>query len=111
MFGGVFAGTTYPYHDPASYPGTPDSLIVGRWGSIGVRFSPLVAIARSFRDSPPMNGSIAGMGAIVMSTCPEMRSTIDGPLPLYGTWTMLVLVMLLKSSVAMCVEPPVPPDA
>ena len=83
--------------------------MVGTSGMIGERFSPVVAIARSFFELT--GGNNTGIGAMVMSTSPEMRSVIDCELPLYGIWVMSVLVMLMNNAVARCVEPPMPADA
>ena len=42
--------------------------------------------------------------------CPPMTSATAGPAPLYGTWTMSVLVICLKSSTARCGVLPMPDE-
>lgn len=47
----------------------------------------------------------------MMGTWPESSSVIAAPVLLYGTFTILIFAMLMKSSVARWVMPPIPVDA
>src|SRR5438128_378921 len=83
---GVPAGARIPYHEPASYPGSPDSASVGTSGSNAERFFPVTASARSLPAL--MCGRIATMVPNMSWTSPLSRSTIAGDTPLYGTCTI-----------------------
>jgi len=66
----------------------------------------------SARSLPALTYSIeAGKGSKPTCTCPARRSISAGPLPRYGTWIMLVPVIIINSSPNRWGGLPVPGDA
>jgi hypothetical protein len=57
-----------------------------------------------------MNSIDSGSGLSTTCTCPPMRSVIAGAPPRYGTWIMLIPVIILNSSLATWIEVPWPPE-
>src|SRR6266849_5328878 len=106
---GVCAGASTPYQVDASYPGTPDSAIVGRSGKACERRALVTATGASFPGFTC--GIAAGMVAKYSWTCPDRTSTIAGPAPLYGTCTISARARMRKSSPARCEELPTPAEA
>src|SRR5688500_13787174 len=75
-FAGVPAGAKSPHQFSYVNPGTPDSAIAGRPGTIGVGLALLTAIARAF---PALTCVMtAGELAMMASTSPEMSATTPG---------------------------------
>jgi hypothetical protein len=86
--GGVFAGASSTNQAEKSYPGTPDSAIVGNSGASAERFAVLTASARSL---PVFTGCADDrIGAIIHCTWPPIRSVTAGAEPLSATWTARV---------------------
>src|SRR5215213_5554847 len=77
---GVAAGAASPYHDTDSYPGRPDSAIVGMSGKPGTRFAVDTPIARS---RPALTCVIDETVLDAISAMrPATRSITPGPGPL-----------------------------
>src|SRR5436190_4651670 len=74
--------------------------MVGRSGKAGERRAPLTANARTRPDCA--YGAIEFRLSNMTCTCPAIRSLIACEPPLYGTCTMSVPVMYLKSSPPTC---------
>ena len=71
---------------------------------------PVTPSALSFRDCTC--GSVEAMTEIVRCTWPLRRSVTAGPVPLYGTCTILMPpASMLKYSVARWLAAPLPPEA
>src|SRR3954454_13331225 len=106
---GVPAGATTPYQAMDSNPGTPDSATVEISGRTGDLAELVTASARSLPDFT------CGRTGIMLSNAngiwPPMRSTIAGPLPLYGICAMSTLVMNLNISAVRCCGEPGSADA
>ena len=103
---GVAAGATTPYQISTSAPSTPASRMVCTSGRLGMRCLPVVA---SRRTLPALaSGTTGGTPVNTMLNCPPMRSVMASALPLYGTCTMSVLVISLKSSPVRCGLLPTP---
>src|SRR5258705_11903207 len=109
MAGGVLAGASSPYHALASYPGSPDSAMVGISGRPDARFALVTPSARSRRVCTC--GMAEGPVGNESDTWPAMRSVIACALPLYGTCTILMPAIDLKSSAARWGGVPLPADA
>ena len=105
---GVRAGSSTPNHGLTSYPGTPDSAIVGTSGKAAVRLRLVTPIGR--RRPAFICVITDGMPVKVSCTWPLMVSVIAGVLPLYGTWVMRTSAIVLKSSAARCGALPLPPE-
>src|SRR5437868_12992908 len=58
-----------------------------------------------------MCGMEEGRLSNITCTSPAISAGSAGPAPLYGTWSMLQPVMLLKSSPERCTEVPLPDEA
>src|SRR3954463_10562574 len=58
-----------------------------------------------------MCGMDDGRLSNITCTSPAMSAGSAGPAPLYGTWSMLQPVMLLKSSPERCTDVPLPDEA
>ncbi|MNT49885.1 hypothetical protein D3C72_1867630 [compost metagenome] len=82
---------------------------VGTPGSAGDGLALVTASALSL---PPLISAI-DEGRLSNITCmvPPVRSVSAGPLPLYGKWTMKVLVCVLNSSPARWIDVPLPLEA
>src|SRR5688572_7413533 len=93
---GVFAGASMPTIDTDSYPGTPDSATVGTPGNNADR-SELVT-ARAFALPDLTKGPPEPDEGNTSCTSPPSRAFMPGTLPLYGTPTILIPVMLMNSS-------------
>src|SRR5215212_5051182 len=96
-----------PYHDDASKPDTV-SAMAGMSGAAGTRFkvpkpsarkAPLLTCGNS--DTPLVK---------VACTSPEITSVIEGGVPRYGTWTILVPAATLNAAIAICAAPPTPAE-
>ena len=98
---GVPAGATMPYHSRASPKSLkPASVMVGTSGRLSSRFKPDTDSARSL---PPRMCGLTEVGTVnMMPTWPPKRSITAGPAPLYGTCTILVLVIRRNSSPINC---------
>ncbi len=105
---GVFAGAIRPFHARVSKPGTPDSATVGTLGSNDERLAPVMAIARSL---PPFTcGSAENIRSMTSWALPAITSAMAGALPLYGMWVIFTPAIELSSSVARCVDEPLPAE-
>src|SRR5678815_2231376 len=86
-----------------------DSATVGSSGATAERLRLVTASARS------LPALIIDMPARKLlrktCTCPDTRSVIACPAPLYGTCTMSIPAILLKSSMPRCGPLPLPDDA
>src|SRR5690242_11636397 len=56
-------------------------------------------------------GSIEDGTSNMTCTCPDVRSSSAGAVPLYGTWTILMPVIIIRSSVERCADAPTPLEA
>ena len=83
--------------------------MVGISGAAGERFAEVTAIGRNLPDL--MNGIAEGIVGKMSDTCPPITSANAGALPLYGTCTMSIFAIILKSSPARCGGVPLPADA
>src|SRR5258706_2181953 len=106
---GMPAGPTTPYQAIDSNPGTPDSATVEICGNTGERAELVTARPRNLADFTC--GRIGIMLSNANKTCPPIRSTIAGPLPLYGICVISTLVMNLNISAVRCCGEPGPADA
>ena len=83
--------------------------MVGRSGNPGERLAPLTASARTLPERAC--GAIEFRLSQITCTCPAIRSLIAIAPPLYGTCTISVPVIYLKSSPATCPGEPLLEDA
>ncbi len=74
------AGARMPYHCVESKPGTAASAIVGNSGTIGERFAPVTASARTLPAR--ICGSDDGRLPKYIDTWPAIKSIKAGPAPL-----------------------------
>src|SRR5258706_1094028 len=103
---GIPAGARTPYQLMTSYPGSPDSAIVGRLGAANERLA--LVTASAFNLPVFTCGSAGGMLLNINDTLPPRRSVSAGTAPLYGMWTILTPAMVLNSSPARCCGVPLP---
>ena len=110
---GAPAGITTPCHEPPSKPlrpdSTPDSAMVGTSGRVGRRSRVDTASTRNRPDWTYGSAATAVLNATSMS--PETWSISAGPVPLYGTCTMLTPPRRLNISISRCELVPLPPEA
>src|ERR1019366_10438315 len=106
---GVPAEANRPNQDVTSYPGRPACVTVGISGAAG---EGLALVTPSSRNCPDCTAGIpAARPPNEMSTCPPIRSCNTAPLPLYGTWIILMCAIALNNSPARCDGEPTPADA
>ena len=104
---GVWAGATIPHHEVALNPGAV-SAIAGRFGIDDDRVGLVTAIARRRFDL--MCGTTARALAKLIAIWPPIRSTMAGPVPLYGTCTISMPNVVPNMTPARCCELPMPFD-
>jgi len=105
MLFGVRAGATIPHHDMALKPGEL-SATAGTLGSAVDRFGLVTPIA--FNRPAFTCGTTASALAKLIEIWLEMRSTMAGPVPLYGTWTMSMPKAVPNITPERCCELPMP---
>ena len=101
---GVPAGATSPFKSSDSWPGKPDSVVVGTSGKSGERLALVTASARSL---PSLIRAAAGGSAMkAIGVWLPSVELISGAAPWNGTRTMSAFRPSLKSrSVVNCPKP------
>src|SRR5450759_4262190 len=93
---GVAAGATNPFQIRISYPGTPDSAMVGTPGSNGHRCAVVTAIIFSRPALICGNDEVGLLKATAVS--PLSTAVVASALPLYGTCSSLTPASMLNNS-------------